>query len=152
VQDITDSTVPITVQPRARHRLRCVVHDLAAVHRLGRQGDDTFKHALHQARGPEDRAMLDYNIGLIMIKNARTSVVGTPGTAPSTITRHPERQVPLDCRTWACPRDGERYCALSPTANASVSPAWQRCSTTSQSLAQQYKTGVAQDRNSAWTS
>jgi hypothetical protein len=78
-----------------------------------------------------------------LVKNAVGNFVGTPGTGPSTFAHIAEAQIPMD--NAACPRDGMRYAAFSPTANAALVGGFSGLFNSLEKISQNYKKGVLQD-------
>ena len=139
IQDITESSVPVTVQPELGIDFAVSSNELALS--VGSNGNVSkeFKERYLKPAGLKIAAILDYNIATI-IKNASHQMVGTPGTPPSSITDILNAQVPLD--RMSVPRDGNRIAALEPGANASVVAGLATLFNNQQLLGEQYKTGV----------
>lgn len=139
IQDITESSVPITVQPELGIDFAVSSNDLALS--VGSDGNVSkeFKNRYLQPAGLKIAAILDYSIGSI-IKNGAHQMVGTPGTPPSSVTDILNAQVPLD--RMGCPRDGARMAAIEPGANASVVAGLATLFNDQKTLGEQYKSGV----------
>jgi P22 coat protein - gene protein 5 len=139
IQDITESSVPVTVQPELGIDFAVSSNDLALA--VGSNGNVSkeFKQRYLQPAGLKIAAILDYSIASI-IKNGAHQMVGTPGTPPSSITDILNAQVPLD--RMSVPRDGMRMAAIEPGANASVVSGLATLFNNQAMLGDQYKSGV----------
>lgn len=139
VQDITESSVPITVQPELGIDFAVSSNDLALS--IGSNGNVSkyFKQRYLQPAGLKIAAILDYSIATIM-KNGAHQMVGTPGTPPASVADILNAQVPLD--RMSVPRDGMRMAAIEPGANATIVAGLATLFNSPQLLAEQYKTGV----------
>lgn len=139
VQDITESSVPITVQPELGVDFAVSSNDLALS--IGSNGSVSkeFKTRYLQPAGLKIAAILDYSIGTIM-KNGFHQMVGTPGTPPASVTDILNAQVPLD--RMSVPRDGMRMAAIEPGANASIVAGLATLFNSQSMLGEQYKTGL----------
>lgn len=139
IQDITESSVPVTVQPELGIDFAVSSNDLALA--VGSNGNVSkeFKTRYLQPAGLKIAAILDYSIASI-IKNASHQMVGTPGTPPASIADILNAQVPLD--RMSVPRDGMRMAAIEPGANANIVAGLATLFNNQQMLGDQYKTGV----------
>jgi hypothetical protein len=139
VQDVTERTVDITLQPLLG--LDFAVGSTELSTSVGSDGkvNAAFKERYLKPAGLKLAAMLDYNVGTIM-KNGAHQLVGTPGTPPASITDILNAQVPLD--RMSVPRDGMRIAAIEPGANASVVAGLATLFNDQKMLGDQYKTGV----------
>jgi hypothetical protein len=139
VQDITERTVDVTLQPLLGLDFAVGSTELATS--IGNDGkvDGAFRERYLKPAGLKLAAMLDYNIGQVM-KNGAHQFVGTPGTPPANITDILNAQVPLD--RMSVPRDGQRIAAIEPGANASVVAGLATLFNDQKMLGDQYKTGV----------
>ena len=139
VQDITESSVPVTVQPELGVDFAVSSNDLALS--IGSNGNVSkeFKQRYLMPAGLKIAAILDFSIATI-IKNGAHQLVGTPGTPPATITDMLQAQVPLD--RMSVPRDGMRQAAIEPGANASIVAGLATLFNNQAMLGDQYKTGV----------
>lgn len=139
VQDVTESSVPVTVQPELGIDFAVSSNDLALS--VGSNGNVSkeFKQRYLQPAGLKIAAILDYNIATI-IKNGCHQIVGTPGTPPASISDILDAQVPLD--RMSVPRDGMRMAAIEPGANAKIVAGLATLYNDKDALGQQYKTGV----------
>ena len=139
VQDITESFVPITVQPELGIDFAVSSNDLALS--IGSNGNVSkeFKQRYLMPAGLKIAAILDYSIGTI-IKNGAHQIVGTPGTPPASVADILNAQVPLD--RMAVPRDGMRMAAIEPGANATIVAGLATLFNNQSLLGDQYKTGV----------
>lgn len=138
VQDITESSVDILVQPELGIDFAVSNYDLATA--VGSNGavDKEFKRRYLQPAGLKIAAILDYSIATI-VKNATYNFVGTPGTGPSTVADILNAKVPAQNQSVP---PGDYYCALSPTANAAVVAGLATLFNDQKTLADQYKTGM----------
>jgi hypothetical protein len=138
VQDLTESSVDILVQPELGVDFAVSNYDLATA--VGSDGkvDGEFKRRYLQPAGLKIAAMLDFNIATI-VKNATYNFVGTPGTGPSSISDILAAKVPA--QNQAVP-PGDYFCALSPTANAAIVGGLATLFNDPKTLAEQYKTGM----------
>jgi hypothetical protein len=139
IQDITESSVPITVQPELGIDFAVSSNDLALA--VGSDGNVSkeFKNRYLHPAGLKIAAILDYSIATI-IKNAAHQMVGTPGTPPSSISDILNAQVPLD--RMSVPRDGMRLAAIEPGANANIVAGLATLFNNQAMLGDQYKTGI----------
>ena len=139
VQDITESSVPVTVQPELGIDFAVSSNDLALS--IGSNGNVSkeFKQRYLQPAGLKIAAILDYNIATI-IKNGAHQMIGTPGTPPASIADLLDAQVPLD--RMSVPRDGQRIAAIEPGANAKIVAGLATLFNNQSMLGDQYKTGI----------
>jgi hypothetical protein len=142
VQDITDSTVPIVVQPELGIDFAISDYDLTTAVRNDGGIDKAFRDRFLKPAGLRISAEVDFQVATL-IKNGVANFIGSPGTGPSTYQNIADAQVPMDDE--ACPRDGMRYAALSPTANAAVIGGLSGLFNASKQLSDNYKTGVMTD-------
>lgn len=138
VQDVTESSVDVTVQPELGIDFSVSSNDLALS--IGSDGkvDPEFKRRYIQPAGLKISAMLDYLIAA-QVKNNAYQFVGTPGTPPANVSDILNAKVPA--QNMGLP-PGEFYCALNPAANASVVSGLSTLYNDQTQLAKQYKTGV----------
>lgn len=139
IQDITERTTPITIQPLLGVDFAIGSTELATSIGSNGQVSKEFKERYLQPAGLKIAAILDYNLGNIM-KNGFHQIVGTPGTPPSSFTDILNAQVPLDRQS--VPRDGKRVAAIEPGANASIVAGLSGLFNNQQLLSEQYKTGI----------
>lgn len=139
VQDITERSTPITIQPLLGVDFAVGSTELATS--IGNDGsvNSAFKERYLQPAGLKIAAILDYQLGTIM-KNGFHQMVGTPGTAPATFADLLAAQVPLDRQS--VPRDGKRMAAIEPGANAAIVAGLSGLFNNQALLGEQYKTGV----------
>lgn len=139
VQDVTESSVPITIQPELGIDFAVSSNDLALS--IGSNGtvDSAFKMRYLQPAGLKIAAILDFSVGTIL-KNGLHQLVGTPGTPPASVADIMNAAVPLD--RMSVPRDGMRMAAIEPTANASIIAGLATLFNNQAMLGEQYKTGV----------
>jgi hypothetical protein len=138
VQDITESSVDILVQPELGIDFAVSNYDLAtAVGSDGKVGPE-FKRRYLQPAGLKIAAILDYSVATI-VKNATYNFVGTPGTGPSSISDILAAKVPAQNQSVP---PGDFYCALSPTANAAIVGGFATLFNDQKTLAEQYKSGM----------
>ena len=142
IQDITDSTVPIVVQPELGIDFAISDFDLTTAIRNDGSIDKAFRERFLKPAGLRISAEVDYQVATL-IKNSVANFVGTPGTGPSTYQHIADAQIPMDDE--ACPRDGMRYAALSPTANAAVIGGLSGLFNAGPQISDNYKTGVLKD-------
>jgi len=139
IQDLTERTTPITIQPLLGVDFAISTTDLATS--VGSNGQVTpeFKNRYLMPAGLKISAMLDYQLATIM-KNGFHQVVGTPGTPPATFADLLNAGVPLD--RMSVPRDGQRMAAVEPGANANILAGVSGLFNNQQVLSDQYKTGL----------
>lgn len=139
VQDITERSVPITLQPLLGLDFAVGSTELATS--VGTDGklSSAFRERYVEPAGLKLSALLDYRIATLM-KNGLHQIVGTPGTPPSSITDILNAQVPLD--RMSVPRGGKRMAAIEPGANAAVVAGLATLFNSQGMLAENYKTGV----------
>lgn len=138
VQDVTESTVDLTVQPEIGIDFAVSNFELATAIRNDGSVDKAFRDRYLKPAGLRIAAELDYRIASA-IKNQIWNFVGTPGTGPSTVADILNAKVPA--QNAAVP-PGDYYAALSPTANAAVVAGLSTLFNDQSMLAEQYKTGV----------
>ena len=141
VQDITESTVPIVVQPELGIDFAVQEFDLVTAVKNDGQIDKTFRDRYLKPAALRIAAEVDYQVGQL-VKNATPNIVGAPGTGMASVTDLVNAQIPMDNN--ACPRDAMRYAALSPTANAAVVAGLATLFNPRGTLEDQYKKGVVQ--------
>lgn len=139
IQDITESKVAVTVNPEIGIDFAVSDFDLTTAVRNDGSIDKAFRARYLKPAGLRLAAEIDYNLG-VLVKNAVGNFVGTPGTGPSTLAHLAEAQILMD--NEACPRDGMRYAALSPTANAAIVPSLATLYNPTAPVSAQYKTGI----------
>lgn len=139
VQDITESYVPVTIQPELGIDFAISSNDLALS--VGSNGSVSkeFRNRYLMPAGLKIAAILDFSVATIL-KNGFHQMVGTPGVPPANITDILNAQVPMD--RMSVPRDGMRMIALEPGANATVVAGLATLFNNQQMLGEQYKTGV----------
>lgn len=139
IQDITESSVAITVQPELGIDFAVSSNELALS--IGSNGsvNEDFKRRYLMPAGLKIAAILDMNIGVIM-KNGAHQMVGTPGTPPATVADILQAQVPMD--RMSVPRDGMRMAAIEPGANATIIAGLATLFNNQSMLGDQYKTGI----------
>lgn len=142
LQDITESKVAITVNPELGIDFAVSDFDLTMSVRNDGSIDKAFRDRYLKPAGLRIAAELDYRLATL-IKNSVANFVGTPGTGPSTYQHIADAQVPMD--EEACPRDGMRYAALSPVANAAVIGGLSGLFNANKTISDNMKTGVMQD-------
>lgn len=139
VQDITDSTVPITINPELGIDFAVQEFDLVTAVRNDGGVDKAFRDRFLKPAALRISAELDFQLGLL-IKNATWNLAGTPGTGPTSVTDLVNAQIPMD--NGACPRDGQRYGAFNPTANAAIVAGLSTLYNPRDMLDDQYKSGI----------
>lgn len=139
VQDITESTVPITVQPELGIDFAVQEYDLVTAVQNNGQIDKTFRDRFLKPAALRIASEIDYQVGTL-VKNATFNLVGTPGTGPSSVSDLTLAQIPMD--NYACPRDGMRYGAFTPTANAAIVSGLSTLYNPRGTLEDQYKDGL----------
>lgn len=139
VQDITERSVPVTLQPLLGLDFAVGSTELATS--IGNDGkvNKAFKDRYLQPAGLKLAAILDYNVGQIL-KNGSHQIVGTPGTPPASFADLLQAGVPLD--RMSVPRDGKRMAAIEPGANANIVAGLSGLFNNQGVLAEQYKTGI----------
>ena len=109
IQDVTETTVPVTMQPEFGIDFAFTDFDLTL-------SLDEFRNRYIMPAGKRLASELDYRIGQAMYQ-AVGNLSGTPGTPPATAAAVLNAAVYLD--NHAAPRS-DRIFALSPQANASL--------------------------------
>lgn len=142
IQDITESTVPVVVNPELGIDFAVSDFELATAVRNDGSIDDAFRTRYLKPAGLRIAAELDFQLATL-IKNQTANFVGTPGTGPSTYQDIANAQIPLD--NFACPRDGLRYAAFSPTANAALIGGLSGLFNAGSAISDNYKKGVLGD-------
>ena len=139
VQDITEWSTPITLQPLLGIDFALNLTDMVTA--VGNNGNINarFKERYIKPAGLKISALIDSALAGIM-KNGFHQFVGTPGTPPASVTDILNAQVPLD--RMSVPRDGMRMAALEPGANASVVAGLATLFNNQAMLGDQYKTGL----------
>jgi hypothetical protein len=139
VQDITEASVPLTLEPLLGLDFPVGSTELATSIESSNQIGKVFRERYVKPAGLKLAALLDFRIGLKM-KNGLHQVVGTPGTPPSTFADLLNAGVPLD--RMSVPRDGMRMAAIEPGANATIVAGLSGLFNNKDVLAEQYKTGI----------
>lgn len=142
IQDITESTVPVTVNPELGIDFAVSDFELSTAVRNDGSIDKAFRERYLKPAGLRISAEIDLQIATL-VKNATFNFVGTPGTGPSTYQHIADAQVPLD--DMSCPRDGMRYAAFSPAANAALIGGFSGLFNAGSAISENYKKGVLQD-------
>jgi hypothetical protein len=139
IQDITERTTPVTLQPLLGLDFAVGSTELATS--IGNDGkvDKAFKERYLKPAGMKLAAILDSSVATIL-KNGTHQIVGTPGTPPATFADLLAAGVPLD--RMSVPRDGNRMAAIEPGANASIVAGLSGLFNNQGVLAEQYKTGI----------
>jgi hypothetical protein len=139
VQDITERSVPVTLQPLLGLDFAIGSTELATS--IGNDGkvSKAFKDRYLKPAGLKLAAILDYSVGSIL-KNGTHQIVGTPGTPPATFADLLAAGVPLD--RMSVPRDGMRMAAIEPGANATIVAGLAGLFNNKEVLSEQYKTGI----------
>ena len=139
VQDITERTVDVTLQPLLGLDFQVGSTELSSSIGSNGQVNKDFQNRYLKPAGLKLAALLDYNIATLM-KNSFHQIVGTPGTPPASVADILNAQVPLD--RMSVPRDGQRMAAIEPGANANIVAGLSTLFNNQQMLGEQYKTGV----------
>lgn len=139
IQDITERTTPITIQPLLGVDFAIGSTELATSIGSNGQVTQAFKKRYLLPAGLKVAAILDFSLGSLM-KNGFHQIVGTPGTPPSTFADLLNAGVPLD--RMSVPRDGQRTAAVEPGANATIVAGVSALFNNQAVLADQYKTGL----------
>lgn len=139
VQDITEHTVDVTLQPLLGLDFAVGSTDLTTS--VGSNGSVSkeFKDRYLKPAGLKLAALLDYRVATLM-KNGFHQIVGTPGTPPATFADLLNAGVPLD--RMSVPRDGQRMAAIEPGANATIVAGLSGLFNNKEVLSDQYKTGI----------
>jgi hypothetical protein len=139
VQDITERSTPVTLQPLLGLDFAVGSTELATS--IGNDGkvSKAFKDRYLKPAGLKLAAILDYSVGNIL-KNGAHQLVGTPGTPPATFADLLQAGVPLD--RMSVPRDGMRMAAIEPGANAAIVAGLSGLFNNKEVLGEQYKTGI----------
>lgn len=139
IQDVTERTTPITIQPLLGVDFAISSTDLATSVGSNGQVNPEFKKRYLVPAGLKVSALLDFSLGALM-KNGFHQMVGTPGVPPATFADLLNAGVPLD--RMSVPRDGQRMAAVEPGANATIVAGVSALFNSQAVLADQYKTGV----------
>lgn len=142
IQDITESTVPVVVNPELGIDFAVSDFDLSTAVRNDGSIDKAFRDRYLKPAGLRISAEIDMQVATL-VKNATFNFIGTPGTGPSTYQHIADAQVPMD--DMACPRDGMRYAAFSPSANAALIGGFSGLFNAGSAISENYKKGVLQD-------
>lgn len=138
-QDITERSVPITLQPLLGLDFSVGSTELSTSVGSNGQVMPAFKERYLKPAGLKLAAILDYRVGTLM-KNGFHQMVGTPGTPPATFADLLQAGVPLD--RMSVPRDGQRLAAIEPGANATIVAGLATLFNSQSVLSEQYKTGI----------
>lgn len=141
VQDITDSFVPIVVQPEIGIDFAITDYDLSLAVRSDGTIDKGFKNRFLKPAGLRLSAEIDYRVATI-VKNGTANFVGTPGTGMANITDVLAAKIPA--QNEGVPKDMMNV-ALSPTANAAVVAGLATLFNAQAPLSEQYKSGIIAD-------
>lgn len=139
VQDVTERSTDVVLQPLLGLDFAVGSTELTTSVGSNGQVSKEFKDRYLKPAGLKLAALLDFRIGTLM-KNGFHQIVGTPGTAPATITDILQAQVPMD--RMSVPRDGQRMAAIEPGANATIVAGLSGLFNNKEMLGDQYKTGV----------
>lgn len=142
VQDITDSYVPIVVQPEIGIDFSLSDYDLSLSIRNDGSIDKGFKDRFLKPAGLRLAAEIDYLVATA-VKNGVANFVGTPGTGMSTIAHILEGKIPAQLE--GMPSMENMYAALSPTANAAVVAGLATLYNDRTAISSQYKSGIVAD-------
>lgn len=132
LQDVNETSGTLTVQPEIGIDWAFSDFDLTL-------SIDKFSDRYLKPAGLRLASELDLRIGQALLP-AVGNFAGTPGTAPSTVSDMLNAAVLLDEN--GAPRDGMRYAALTPRANASVVAGLSGLFNAQQSIGDQNKTGM----------
>lgn len=139
IQDITERYTNITVQPELGIDFAVSDFDLSMSVRSDGSIDKAFRERFLKPAGLQLAARVDSLVATAVYR-AVANFEGTPGTGPSTVANILDAQVKMD---WeGCPRDGMRYCALSPTANSAVVAGLATLFNDREAISSQYRKGV----------
>lgn len=138
-QDITERSVPVTLQPLLGLDFGIGSTELTTSVGSNGQVSKAFKERYLEPAGLKLAALLDYRLGNLL-KNGTHQLVGTPGTPPANFADLLQAGVPLD--RMSVPRDGKRMAAIEPGANATIVAGLAGLFNNQGVLAEQYKTGV----------
>ncbi len=109
IQDVNETTVPLTIQPEIGIDWAFSDYDLTL-------SIDEFDKRYLQPAGARLATELDTRIGSLY--SSVWNLAGTPGTPPATVASALDAAVYLDNN--AAPRDGWRVAAIDPVANAKL--------------------------------
>jgi hypothetical protein len=139
VQDITERSVPVALQPLLGLDFAVGSTELATS--IGNDGkvNKAFQDRYLKPAGLKLAAILDYQVGTIL-KNGTHQMVGTPGTPPASFADLLQAGVPLD--RMSVPRDGMRMAAIEPGANATIVAGLSGLFNNKDVLSEQYKSGI----------
>ncbi len=132
IQDVNETSGTLTVQPELGIDWAFSDFDM-------KLSIEQFSERYLKPAGTRLAAELDLKIAQAVIP-AVGNFAGTPGTGPSTVAHILDAAALLDEN--AAPRDGMRYCALNPRANAGVVGGLSGLFNAQQSIGEQNKTGM----------
>lgn len=138
IQDITESTVPVVVQPEIGIDFAISDYELATAVFQDGSINPAFRQRFLKPFGLRIATEVDLRIGTL-IKNAVANHVGTPGTPPSTVADILNAKIPA--QNEAVP-PGEFYAGLSPEANAAVVSGFSALFNNQSNIGENYKTGM----------
>ncbi len=138
IQDVTESTVDVTVQPELGIDFAVSNYELATSVRNDGSVDSAFRERYLKPAGMRIAAELDYRIAAAL-KNSVYNFVGTPGTGPSTLADIMAVHTPMD--NQAAPRDDMRFIALTPLAHNTVVGGLSSLFNNQATIGEQYKSG-----------
>jgi len=142
IQDITDSYVPIVVQPEVSIDFAISDFDLT----LAVQNDGSiskgFRTRFLKPAGLKLASAIDTAVG-VLVKNNTANFIGTPGTGMTSIADVLNAKVPA--QNEGVPSMENMFAALSPVANANVVAGLATLFNDQSKISQQYKSGIVAD-------
>ena len=132
VQDFVETSVPASLTNQAHVDTQFITSDLLL-------SMDQFSKRVLKPKITALANSVDYTAAQY-IKNNTANIVGTPGTALTTIAPWLAAGAVLD--TEATPRDGERYVVMDQTTNANMVQGVSNLFNPQAQLAEQYRKGI----------
>lgn len=132
VEDFVESSIPVTLNTQFHVDTQFITSDLLL-------SMDQFSKRVLKPKIATIANRVDYD-GLVMAKTNIANIVGTAGTAPTTLTPFLSAGALLD--TEGVPRDGERYMVMDQFSQASMVGSLTGLFNPQVSISEQYKKGL----------
>ena len=132
VEDFNETSVPVTLSTQFHVDTQFTTQDLALS--LDMFSDRVLKPAIAAIANK-----IDYD-GLLMAKNNTANIVGTPGTAPTSLLTYLNAQAYLDSE--GAPRDGRRSVIIEPFTGAAIVDSLKGLFMPQSAISEQYRKGM----------
>jgi hypothetical protein len=132
VEDFNETSVPVTLSTQFHVDTQFTTQDLALS--LDMFSDRVLKPAIAAIANK-----MDYD-GLVMAKNNTANIVGTAGTAPTSLLTYLNAQAYLDSE--GAPRDGRRSVVIEPFTGAAIVDSLKGLFMPQSTISEQYRKGM----------